>query len=229
MRLIDVCLLAIALILFTSCDAATDSNQAKDTVLAIDALPMARLLTTDDNDNNNSQKLLRSHHKTGRSDAKDYNYDDPDSEDSAENEEERGIIPSGLATQLQNLKTPGLPASVSTFLEKLKTEGFTKTALALIKKLDISNLPAKIKRYLIKIKNNVRTYFRNVYWHARFVIWMKKKQNPSIMYEKLKVRETTGPADKNYRIYNEYFRTYEHFYGPTFDPRHVYGPKVEIV
>ncbi|KAL3666453.1 hypothetical protein V7S43_008701 [Phytophthora oleae] len=47
------------------------------------------------------------------------------------------------------------------------------------------------------------------------------------MYDKLGVIKTTGPADKNYRIYINYLRFYEHLKGPAYNPVLVHGPKVK--
>ncbi|KAE9006403.1 hypothetical protein PR003_g16866 [Phytophthora rubi] len=89
-------------------------------------------------------------------------------------------------------------------------------------------LVGKVKRLYRKAKFKVEKYFRNNYWNIRFTLWLKMKRTPEKMYYLLKVRETTGMYDKNYRVYINYLRFYETFKGPAYNPLIKFGPKFKV-
>lgn len=82
----------------------------------------------------------------------------------------------------------------------------------------------KFKKLYRKAKFNLEYYFRTNYWNIRFTLWLKMKRTPAKMYDLLKVRETTGMYDKNYRVYVNYVAFYERFKGPAYNPIHIFAP-----
>ncbi|KAG6619385.1 putative secreted RxLR effector protein [Phytophthora cinnamomi] len=131
-----------------------------------------------------------------------------------EDNEERGVVvvPSGVKEAAQKVKAKESHATHTLHV----LNGYTPGLLG------------KVKRLYRKAKNNVEKYFRNNYWNIRFTLWLKMKRTPSTMYDKLKVYKTTGPYDKNYRVYINYLRFYETFKGPAYNPLIYFGPKFKI-
>ncbi|ETL95560.1 hypothetical protein L917_06667 [Phytophthora nicotianae] len=83
-----------------------------------------------------------------------------------------------------------------------------------------------LKNYRI-FKNEMEYLLREVYWEFVFLVWAANKRTPAMMYTRLGVIKTTGPYDKNYRIYIRYLSFYEHYVGPAYNPIHQYGPKLQ--
>ncbi|KAE8988261.1 hypothetical protein PR001_g22087 [Phytophthora rubi] len=131
-----------------------------------------------------------------------------------ENNEERGLvsIPSGVKEAAQKVTAKESHATHTLNVLKGRSPG----------------LVGKVKRLYRKAKFKVEKYFRNNYWNTRFTLWLKMKRTPEKMYDLLKVRETTGMYDKNYRVYINYLRFYETFKGPAYNPLIKFGPKFKV-
>eukprot|EP00644_Phytophthora_capsici_P003539 jgi/Phyca11/116556/e_gw1.31.421.1 len=130
----------------------------------------------------------------------------------SEDKEERGIIPQAVKDALKKLKKPDDTSTIYT--------GGVGKGLE-------TGLHGVVVRYFRRVRRKLDQPFRTAYWDARFLIWMIRRRTPEMMYNKLGVIHTTGPADKNYRIYVNFLRFYEHLKGPAYNPVLVYGPKLK--
>lgn len=206
MSLLCYFLFAIA-VLLARCDAAlatTNSDQTKLTIESVDA-PL-------------SARYLRSKDKTGEGvdsvtswDGDDDESDSVDSASSWKDDEDRGLIPSSVRAAVKDLKTKD---------DIIYTSGIGKGLE--------QGLWGKVVKWFRKTKTKVDYIFRTASWKFRFTVWLMNKRTPAQMYDRLKVRETTGMGDKNYRTYVYYVRFYEHFRGPVTDnPLFKYGPFVK--
>ncbi|OWZ14248.1 RxLR effector protein [Phytophthora megakarya] len=112
-----------------------------------------------------------------------------------------------------------IPANVKEALKKIKTKDDTSTIyIGGVGKGLEQGLHGKIVKWYRRKRFKLDYFFQTAYWEFRFLENARNdvQQTPSF--------ETTGPYDKNYRIYVNYVRFYEFFKGPTYNPLIEYGP-----
>ncbi|KAF1786425.1 hypothetical protein PC129_g21564 [Phytophthora cactorum] len=199
MRLVDcVNLLVVSAFLVLTSCDATFAVANTDQTRAAEVAPVDALYST--------RGVLDDHKRYLRSDA----TTDEAGKNSA-NDEEREIIPASLRIALKRLVTKD-----DTIYTHGRGDGGEKEWWVTV-----------LKKYR-KVKDKFDEYFRKPFWYFRFTVWMANRRTPAIMYERLNVISTTGIGDKNYRVYINYLRFYEHFKGPTYNPILDFGPKVKI-